>query len=162
MGREFSDLEGLRIAVEMEKRGAELYRHGAKLSTQPEVCVLLKRLEQDELRHQAAFAGHYERLLSQGAKALGDTEEGAYLCAVAADVVFPEGLIGLAQEQAFDSTAGLLRAAIESETDSILFYEERAECAGDLEGHDVFAQIVKEERVHMQELVQMLKTEEEP
>lgn len=46
----FTDLEGLRIAVEMEKRGEDFYRRSAKVSKSKETVSLLGRLADDEGR----------------------------------------------------------------------------------------------------------------
>ena len=41
----FSDVEGLRIAVEMERRGEDFYRRAAKVSRSQETVSLLKSEE---------------------------------------------------------------------------------------------------------------------
>ncbi|MGJ4850484.1 ferritin family protein [Bacillota bacterium Meth-B3] len=153
----FSDLEGLRIAIEMEKRGAELYRHAARVSRRPEVVALVHRLERDELDHQREFSAHYERLRDAHVEAEPYAEESsAYLAAVAADVVFPGGLVEMASHAIVDGPAAILRRAIQSEKDSILFYGEMIERAQSEAARRAFADIVTEERRHMQELIDML------
>ena len=51
----FNDIEGLRIAAEMERRGGEYYRRAAKLSHSPEAVDMLLFLAEDEARHLAEF-----------------------------------------------------------------------------------------------------------
>lgn len=153
----FSDLEGLRIAVEMERRGAELYRHAARVSQRPEVVALVQRLERDELDHQRQFSAHYERLRDARVEDEPYGEENsAYLAAVAADVVFPGGLVEMAAHAIVDGPAAILRRAIQSEKDSILFYDEMIERTQNEAARRAFADIVTDERRHMQELTEML------
>ena len=44
MAEAFTDLEGLRIAVDMEKRGEDFYRRAARVSKSPEMVALLNEL----------------------------------------------------------------------------------------------------------------------
>ena len=43
----FSDLEGIRIAIEMERRGESFYRRAAKVSRSAETIALLNALAGD-------------------------------------------------------------------------------------------------------------------
>ena len=99
----FSDLEGIRIAMEMERRGESFYRRAAKVSRSPEAVELLLSLAGDEQTHRAEF-----EKLARGANALSDDayddETNAYLTAIAAEVVFPQGLMGL-REAGFENPA---------------------------------------------------------
>ena len=47
---DFNDLEGLRIAIEMEKRGEALYRTAARVSKKREVADMLTSLANDEVK----------------------------------------------------------------------------------------------------------------
>ena len=51
MAEAFTDLEGLRIAVDMEKRGEDFYRRAARVSKSPEMVALLNELAADEVGH---------------------------------------------------------------------------------------------------------------
>lgn len=157
-----SDLEGLRIASEMEKRGVEMYRHASRISKKREAIDLLKRLEEDETRHQANFTEQYEKGLRENAHdAPYSEEDSAYLAALAAEVVFPGGLIGLARGAGVDDPVQILHSAIASEKDSILFYDEMAYRTRSEDARRVFQEIARQERQHMLELMGML-TKEEP
>lgn len=161
MAHGYTDLDGLKMAVEMEKRGAKLYRHAIKLSVHPDVTALLSRLERDELHHQATFAEHYNRRARElGDGAAYDAESGAFLSAVAADVVFPDGLLGMALNQTLDSVRSVLDEAIQAERDSIGFYEDMAQNTLDPLSRQVFLDIALDERVHLKELID-LRTEED-
>ena len=52
----FSDLEGLRIAVEMERRGVEFYRRAARLTKSGSIVEMLEELAAEEEGHQRDFS----------------------------------------------------------------------------------------------------------
>lgn len=161
MRHPFSDLEGLRIAVEMEKRGAEFYRYGEKIATRPKAAALLGQLRADEQRHQAEFQELADSIdaQSEGASAAYDPESSAYLSAVAADIVYPEGLVAMARGDGLDNPVSILRGAIQAEKDSILFYTEIEARARDGRARRVFAQIAQQEKEHLSRLQAMLLEE---
>lgn len=158
----FSDLEGLRIAVEMERRGESFYRRAAKVSKSKEAVELLLNLAEDEMLHREQF----ERLCGKAAESGScikayDDETNAYLTAIAADIVFPQGLMAL-RETGFENPQAVLQHAIASEKDSILFYTELQERSGDENAKRIFSEIVRQERGHMfrlQRQLEMLQNE---
>ena len=156
----FNDLEGARIAAEMEARGEPFYRRAARVSRSPETIALLEDLAGDEVLHAQEFARLYaeacRRYQTEGVACPDyDEETNAYLSAIAADVVFPEGLMTLRRE-GFDSPGAILQTAIESEKDSILFYTELAARTGDARARELFLEIVRQERGHMSRLEKRL------
>lgn len=158
MGHVFSDLEGLRIAIEMERRGEAFYRRAARISKTPDTVALLNALAGDEQVHAARFQALYDAECDQDADACReayDPEECAYLSAIAADIIFPGGLMALRQS-GFESPEAVVRAAIASEKDSILFYTELAGCARDAHARDIFLEIARQEREHMLRLQRLL------
>ena len=149
----FSDVEGLRIAVEMERRGEDFYRRAAKVSRGQEMVALLNALAADELLHGREFQRLHDLACARkGAQEAYDDEASAYLSAIAADIVFPGGLMALRQE-GFESPRPVLAAAIASEKDSILFYTELATCARDAEARATFEEIARQERGHLARLL---------
>ena len=151
----FNDLEGLRIAIEMEKRGEDFYRRAAKVSRSAETVSLLNQLAADEVVH----AGEFERLYNSALKCHEaaaeedyNEETSAYLRAVAADVVFSSGLMAL-RRVGFESPEAVLEYAIGSEKDSILFYAELTECAKSAHCRRTFQEIARQERGHLARLV---------
>jgi len=155
----FSDLEGLRIAVEMERRGVEFYRRAARLTKSAQVVALLEELAAEEEQHQRDFA----RLMaeqSEGryteAAACYSAETSAYLSAIAAEVVFPGGLMQVGRLGGFDSLSAILTTAIDSEKNSILFYGELRDLTGDPGARDAFSQIITQEKVHLARLQEQL------
>ncbi len=156
----FSDLEGLRIASEMERRGGEFYRHAARVSKNPDAVTLLSRLAEDETIHEQEFKRLAEQLLknkdAQEEDPYYSEEVSAYLSAVAAEVVFKGGLMDLVKDQGLDSPEAILKSAIRSEKDSVLFYSEMVLQARSESTRQVFQEIVRQEKFHLNKLQRML------
>ena len=91
----FSDLEGIRIAIEMERRGEAFYRRAARVSRSEETIALLNALANDETNHRAEFERLYRNESGALSSAAYDDETNAYLSAIAAEFMFPEGLMAL-------------------------------------------------------------------
>ena len=145
----FSDLEGLRIAIEMERRGESFYRRTARVSKSEETIAMLNSLADDELHHRAEFERLYKAELEGGMSDKAyDDETNAYLTAIAAEVVFPKGLMAL-KEVGFENAEAVLIHAIASEKDSILFYGELSDRTPDEHAKKVFAEIMRQEKGHM-------------
>lgn len=154
----FTDLEGLRIAMEMEKRGESFYRRAAKLSRDGSTVALLNRLADEERGHYARFESLYRAECAARraeCQEVYDPEVSAYLSAIAADIIFPGGLMAL-RHAGFENPEAVFRAAVASEKDSILFYNELARCARDAHARDIFMEIARQEREHMLRLRRQL------
>ncbi|MEE1199963.1 MAG: ferritin family protein [Christensenellales bacterium] len=154
----FNDAEGLRIAVEMERRGERFYRRAAKISRAQDAVALLNQLADDEVYHAREFQRLYELEMERRGDAPEDAyddETNAYLTAMAADVVFPGGLMAL-RKTGFDDVRAVLTTAIASEKDSILFYTELARLAGDGSAAEIFREIARQERGHLARLLNKL------
>ena len=153
----FSDLEGIRIAIEMERRGELFYRRAARVSRSEETVALLNALARDEQYHRAEFERLYRAESDGGlSDAAYDDETNAYLSAIAAEVVFPEGLMGL-KDAGFEDPTAVLLSAIASEKDSILFYSELQNRTSDPHARDVFIEIARQERGHLFRLQRQLE-----
>ena len=153
----FSDLEGLRIAIEMERRGESFYRRAARVSKSADTIAMLNSLANDEKRHQAEFERLYKAESEAGMSDKAyDDETNAYLTAIAAEVVFPKGLMALKSE-GFENPEAVLIHAITSEKDSILFYTEMQNRTADERAKAVFGEIIRQERGHMFRLQRQLE-----
>lgn len=152
----FDDHQAISIAIEMERRGEEFYRKTARVSKNPEAIALLETLAADEKCHMADFQRLSVRLCGDGGCTY-DEETGAYLSAVAADIVFAGGLMELIPDSGFNSPEAVLHYAIRSEKDSILFYTEMSEHALDENARAVFAEILRAERGHLARLARLLE-----
>ena len=153
----FSDLEGIRIAIEMERRGEDFYRRAARVSRADETVALLNALAEDERLHGREFQRLHDAAVARndGSEKAYDDETNAYLSAIAADIVFPGGLMALRQT-GFENPRAVLTTAIASEKDSILFYTELAAHARDGEARRVFEEITRQERGHLARLLNKL------
>ncbi|NLG25798.1 MAG: ferritin family protein [Clostridiales bacterium] len=155
MEQSFDARSGLRIAIEMERRGGEFYRRAARVVKSPDTAATLDVLAQDEAIHQRDF----ERLLAlaearAGGQAPTDLERSAYLSAVASDLAFPGGLMSLAGE--LEDVKAILRYAIQSELDAIEFYGRMVDSARQEEERVTFQQIRSKEMDHLKRLQSML------
>lgn len=153
----FSDVEGLRIAVEMERRGEDFYRRAARVSRVDETVALLNSLAEDERLHGREFQRLHDLAAGRkdGREEVYDDETNAYLSAIAAEIVFPGGLMALRQA-GFEDPRAVLITAIASEKDSILFYTELALRARDAEARAAFEEITRQERGHLARLLSKL------
>ncbi len=149
----FGDLEGLRIAAEMEKRGGDFYRLAARVSKNPETKDLLTSLAADEAIHLREFQRLYEKAASEE-RAPYAPERGAYLSAMAAEIAFPEGVVGLARN--LENPEAILKTAIRSEEDSIRFYTGLTQATGCACMATVFEDIIRQEKGHLNRLQKML------
>ncbi len=149
----FGDLEGLKIAAEMEKRGGEFYRLAAKVSRSPQTKELLTSLAADEAVHLREFQRLYERAEEEN-RAPYAPERAAYLSAMAAEIAFPEGVVGAADK--LGSPRAILEHAIQSEQDSIRFYTELTKVSGCQPMVGVFEDIIRQETGHLHRLQKML------
>lgn len=159
MSHQFSDLEGLRIAVEMERRGVEFYRRAARLTKSESIARMLEELAAEEEGHQRDFAkimeDHCQGRPAEAAVCYSG-ETSAYLSAIAADIVFPGGLMEVGRRGGFDSLSAILTTAIDSEKNSILFYTELRDLTGDEAAKNAFGSVVSQEKVHLARLQQQL------
>ena len=154
----FSDVEGLRIAVEMERRGEDFYRRAARVSRTQETVSLLNSLADDETMHGREFQRLHDIACARRdecCEEIYDDETNAYLSAIAADLVFPGGLMALRQA-GFEDPRAVLTTAIASEKDSILFYTELAAHSRNEDARTTFEEITRQERGHLARLLHKL------
>ena len=149
----FGDLEGLRIAAEMEKRGGEFYKLAARVSRSQEAKDLLTSLAADEAIHLREFQRLHEQAAKENRKSYAP-ERAAYLAAMAAEIAFPEGVAGAADK--LSSPEAILKHAIQSEQDSIRFYTELTKATGCAPMASVFEDIIRQETGHLHRLQKML------
>ena len=152
----FSDLEGIRIAIEMEKRGEAFYRRAARVSRSEETIAMLNVLAADETNHRAEFERLYRNEGGTLSSSAYNEETNAYLSAIAAEFIFPEGLMAL-RSVGFENPGAVLQDAIKSEKDSILFYTELSGHTADVHARDVFSEIIRQERGHLYRLQRQLE-----
>ena len=152
---QFDDIQAVTISMEMERRGADFYRRASRVSKAAQVASLLDILAREEDAHQEEFARLADRVRRQPRGAY-DEELSAYLTAIAAEIVFPGGVVELASEGGLRDPAAVLQYAIRSEKDSILFYSELSAHAADDAARSTFREILGMERRHLARLTSLL------
>lgn len=156
---DFNDLEGIRIAVEMERRGRDFYDAAARVAGNASMQELLRTLRTEEEIHMGQFRRLYERERARMTKAPApySAETSAYLTAVAADVVFSEGLVAVGVKGGFQDPEVMLQEAMASEQQSIDFYRTLAGVTQDAHAAGIFREIIEQEQRHLERLNLQLK-----
>ncbi len=143
----YNDHEALRIAMEIERKGAEYYTLMLDVAADARERQVIVRLLKQEEEHLHAFHAMYEAVISQHddeGETRFDEDTNAYLAAVAEGVVAP----GEAMEKPASMREALAQA-VRSEKDSILFYQELAHTARNQDARTTFLRILKEEKAHL-------------
>ena len=150
---DFNELEGLRIAVEMERRGRDFYDAAARVAKSDQMREMLKKLKAEEVVHMQQFGRLHERE-QENAEAVKpfSRETSAFLTALAADIVFSDGLVAVGVKGGFESPEVMLQAAIESEQESIDFYSTMEREADDEHAKEIFREIIAQEQSHQERL----------
>lgn len=178
----FSDLEGLRIAIDIEKNGFEFYQKAYERTSNLEHKLLLGFLMQEESNHAAQFQAIYEKLkqnkTASDGEYLYDAEVSRYLQVLVEALIFPQNnpfadnpelANGVLEsgwqrqtpgENATDkvSLSTILRIALQAEKDSILFYDEMVKNARFPEAKQIFATFKAEEQGHVEKIQAMIRT----
>lgn len=149
----FSDLEGLRVAVEIEARGREFYRQASEQAKQPEHRELFQWLMGEELTHLERFTAIYNdintRKEAHSEEYLYDPEISRYLTVIAEHHVFPKQEEAPAKIAELKSVSAILHTALQAEKDSVLFYDELAANAKFPDAKAIFKQLKAEEQAHV-------------
>jgi len=159
MGNLFSDLEGLRIAVDMEARGRDFYKKAYEKADNKEHKALFMLLMNEEASHFDQFTKLYNKIkeskLSDSADYLFDQETSKYLTVLAEPHIFPKDKAEKTLPE-LKNIVDILKAAIQDEKDAILFYDALAKCAKFEETRTIFNLLKAEEQTHVVKLRQML------
>jgi len=154
LNQQFSKMEVIEMAKDIEKRGLNFYRSQADKTDNQEIRELFLRLAGDEKDHFQRFDN-----LGKSIKENSDYKEdhvyneqvSTYLNALVEFAVFPgDELI----DKEFDSMEEVLKLAIQAEKDSILLYTEM------LDNHsgdtiDIIKKLIDEEKQHLLDLVKL-------
>ena len=158
-GNYFSDLEGLRIAIDMEERGHAFYRSAYDHSADAAQKALFAKLASDEAQHLRQFTELYQEVKtksgSDGDEYLFDADFSKYLTALTAPHIFPkhkEITLNLAGKNA----AEILNLAIHDEKEAVLFYDALAQNAKFDNTRKIFETLKREEQTHIVKLNELL------
>jgi len=159
MGNLFSDLEGLRIAIDMEARGRDFYKKASEQATTKEHKALFLMLMNEEIEHHNQFTNLYHKTkeikLADSEDYLFDPESSKYLTVLAEPHIFPKNKAEKTVSE-LKSVSAILQAALQDEKDSILFYDALAKCAKFEDTKQVFNLLKAEEQTHVVKLREML------
>lgn len=156
---QFTDKEALRIAAEIERKGERFYRMAQGVAGEGAVYNLLEMLRQQECAHAARFEGMLQNITEKNddMDVEYSMETNAFLSAIAAEVVFPGGILASLMNRQLKTVRDVLLYAISSEKDSILFYMEMLLETKQDEWKMVLQEIIKEEKEHLYDLQRLLE-----
>lgn len=156
----FSDLEGLRIAIEIEDRGRAFYMEAYKQVKAQEHKDLFLLLKNEELQHLEKFTEIFDSVkLNKEAHSedyLFDPDCSRYLTVLAEEHVFPKAQDAAAKIAELNSIIAILNLAMQAEKDSILFYDELANNSKFEDAKKVFQILKAEEQTHVIKLREMI------
>jgi rubrerythrin len=156
----FNDLEGLRIAVDIETRGQEFYRQASSYATKAKYKEIFLMLMDEENQHRQTFMKIYNKIKEQKETMnddyLFDPDTSRYLTILSEGHVFPDAEQAAQMIAKLDTVGAILKVAIQAEKDSILFYGELARSAKFDEAKKIFELLRQEEQKHVVKLRLML------
>lgn len=157
----YNDLEGLRIAIEIEKRGYEFYRQAFETSIEENLRKILSDLMNEEAEHEASFRQVFEKVNeakeAHSDEYLFDPDVSRYLTVLAEFHIFP-AVEQITQKLAeLKTPLAILKTALQAEKDSVLFYDELAANAKFPAAKSVFEMLKAEERKHVVRISQMIR-----
>jgi rubrerythrin len=151
--RNFSMLEAVEVAINMEEEGIRFYTLAEERVADPEMKRLFALLRDKEHQHVAYFRGVYHGLAAKegGADAelwLLDPGVAAYFRAAVESAVFP--VKGAAERviAGLHDVRDILRLALRAEKDSIHFYRDLLDHAPWPDARELLGKVIDEERRH--------------
>lgn len=152
----FNDLEALKIAIDIEKRGERFYTIAANKLKDNGVRGMLMELAQQEREHADTFESLYNNAVRDKEKFddtyLFEPEISAYLSAMVQTVVFPSDEEQDRIMKNINDIEDVLNLGIQAEKDSILFYTEMIMYSKLVEAKEAFRKLLKEEKKHLIDL----------
>ena len=156
MDQMFSDLEGLRVAMEIERRGFAFYKKAYEKFKDDQAKALFKALMEEEEEHLKIFTGFFMELEAKkeahSIEYLFDPEISRYLLVLAELHVFPLESETARVIEGLDTVDKIIKLAMGAEKDSILLYTEMENNAKFDSSREVFAKLKQEEHRHVVEL----------
>ena len=143
--------QALCVAVEMERRAIGIYERALLLAQDEGVIKGIRDILSDEQDHLRRFTA------MQADCGLEKTEERMLLKALAAEVLFPGGVMEMEREQGLSSLKGLYAFAAENEKDAVETYLDFSKTCDRPEAAEAFLSIAREESLHLAELKRHLE-----
>lgn len=156
--REFSELDGLKISIEIEKRGHAFYQQAYNHAQKDAHKELFLLLRDDETHHREKFEKIYNKLTENKANhdRTFDEKTADYLSAFANHLIFPQEEEAGRTIASFKTFDAILSLAMQAEKDSVLFYDELANKANSEETKKIFTALKAEEQQHVVKLREMI------
>jgi len=146
--------QALCIAVEMERRAIRIYERAMMITADERVKASIQDILKDEREHLRQFSA------MKGAAGLDVQEERMLLQAMAAEMLFPGGVMEMERSKALSTMRGLYTFAAESEQDAVEKYGAFAKKCADPNVRQAFLSIAKEEATHLADLREKLDSME--
>lgn len=147
-----NEQQALCVAVEMERRAIRVYERALMLARDEEVRKGIREILADEKEHLRRFSAMKEACPGDA------NEERMLMQAMAAEMLFPGGVMELERAKGLDTLPGLYAFAAESEQDAVDNYMSFAEKCSDPAVAEAFTSIAAEETFHLAELKKKLET----
>lgn len=155
-----NDDEALRIASNLEKEGYNFYSSAAKRAKDNKSRLMFNQLAEAEKKHLAVFEDLRSKLhAKKGRKPWGEEDElvSAYLRNLIDTGVFTSPEKRAAARKKDITEEEVCRIGIQTEKDSILFFNEAARLCKNRKGRKMFKALVDEEKQHLTDLAQHLR-----
>ena len=153
---ELNDLEGLRIAIDIEDRGYNFYRVAYEKYTDPKMKELFRMLMDEEKEHLRTFTKYFEDIEktkeAHSSDYLFDPDVSGYLTILASSHVFPPKEKTTTFFDQLKTPLEVLLLAMRAEKDSILLYGELANCSKIPSAQKIFQKLKLEEQHHTLEI----------
>lgn len=150
-----NEQQALCIAVEMEKRAIRTYERAMMITTDEQVLKGIRNILTDEKEHLSRF----DAMRAQCAMA--PQEEQMLTQALAAEMLFPGGVMEMERSNGLNTLAGLYTFAAESERRAVEQYTSFAKQCEKPEIAETFLDIAREESGHLLALKQRQAAAEE-
>jgi rubrerythrin len=137
-------IDALKLAIDRESGASRFYREAAKLAVDPDAQRMFQWLSEEESRHLVRLNQQLMSMLESNIwlewkRAIPPVER--------AEFPVPSEAVHLASFNADE--ASVIRQAIESEKEAIVFYTEAEESTPDLGGKSMFKLLCEEEEGHL-------------
>ncbi len=147
-----NEQQALCVAVEMERRAIRVYERALMLAADPQVLSGIRDILADEKEHFRRFS------TMKAACPPSESEERMLTQAMAAEMLFPGGVMELERAKGLDTLQGLYTFAADSEKQAVENYMAFAEKCTDPAIAEAFTSIAGEEALHLAELKKKLET----
>ncbi len=137
-----NECQALCVAVEMEKRAIRMYERALMIAPE-DVKVGIREILADEQEHLCRFQA------MRTCYPMDAGEEKLLISSLAADVLFPGGVMEMNREGALSALEELFRYAAESEERAVETYADFANRCEDESVRQAFMAIVAEESGHL-------------